>query len=245
MISKGTIRFVKSLQLKKYRKKAQSFLVEGTKSVLELLNAPFEVTHLIGTEVFLLENAKVITKLNVPLQLVTEKQLSSMGALKTNRSVLAVAKCPPNDPMVVEDEYILALDRIKDPGNLGTIVRTADWYGMNKLLCSPDCADFYNPKVIQATMGSFTRVTPYYTPLDTYLSQEQFVMGAVMDGENVHQVEFPGSGIILIGNEANGISASLLPFISKKVSVPRFGKAESLNASIAAAVICDNLRRST
>ena len=245
MISKGTIRFVKSLQLKKYRKKAQSFLVEGTKSVLELLNAPFEVTHLIGTEAFLIENAKVTTKLNVPLQLVSEKQLSAMGALKTNRSVLAVARCPLNEPITVEDEYVLALDRIKDPGNLGTIVRTADWYGMKKLLCSPDCADFYNPKVIQATMGSFTRVRPYYTHLESLLNQVPAVYGAVMDGEDVHRVDFSKKGIILIGNETNGISSSLLPFISKRVSIPRFGKAESLNASIATAVICDNLRRLT
>ena len=219
-------------------------MVEGTKSVLELLNAHFEVTHLIGTEAFLLENAKLITKLEVPFQLVTEKQLTSMSALKINRSVLAVARCLPNLPFTVENEYVLALDRINDPGNLGTILRTADWYGMNKLLCSPDCAEFYNPKVIQASMGSFTRVRPYYTQLESYLSEQVAVYGAFMKGEDVHQVEFSKRGIILIGNEAHGISPSLLPFISKKVGIPKYGGAESLNASVAAAVICDNLLRS-
>ena len=232
------------MQLKKYRKKAQSFLVEGTKSVLELLKARFEVTHLIGTEAFLNQNAKVVTKLKVPLQIVSEKQLSAISALKNNQSVLAVAKCLPNDSLIVgENDYALALDRISDPGNLGTIIRTADWYGINKIICSQDCADLYNPKVIQATMGSFTRVSVYYTELAHYLKQGDTIYGAVLDGDNIHHLKFEKSGIILIGNEANGISPELADMISLRISIPNFGKTESLNASIATAIICDNLRR--
>ena len=132
MISKGTIRYIKSLQLKKYRKKAQSFLVEGTKSVLELLNAPFEVTHLIGTEAFLIENAKVTTKLNVPLQLVSEKQLSAMGALKNNRSVLAVAKCPLNEPITVEDDALMTPQAVIWRGQRHRVERVAKRWRVDK-----------------------------------------------------------------------------------------------------------------
>lgn len=232
------------MQLKKYRKKAQSFLVEGTKSVLELLNANFEVTHLVATESFLLENAKVVTKLKVPLQLVTENQLSSMSALKNNQSALAVARCLPNRKLKInEDEYGLALDRISDPGNLGTIIRTADWYGMKKVVCSEDCADFYNPKVIQACMGSFTRVQVYYTDLKEFLANYANVYAAALEGENVHKMAFEPGAVILIGNEARGISPDLYQLVTNKVSIPRFGGAESLNAAMATAVICDNILR--
>ena len=131
MISKGTIRYIKSLQLKKYRKKAQSFLVEGTKSVLELLQTPFEVTHLVLTESFKRQNDEVITKLDSITHIATEKQLSAMSSLKTNETVLAVARCLPNTPIgISENEFVIALDQIRDPGNLGTIVRIADWYGI-------------------------------------------------------------------------------------------------------------------
>ena len=244
MISKGTISYIKSLQLKKYRNKAQSFLVEGAKSVLELLTARFEVTHLIGTTSFFKDNAHKLTKLNIEPETVSEKELGSLSGLKTNTTVLAVARCLPNKKFdLAADEWCLALDRIRDPGNLGTIIRTADWYGIKKILCTTDCADFYNPKVIQATMGSFTRVQPFYTDLKRCLPGYP-VYGAVMDGENVHRVKFGEGGIVLIGNEAQGISDELIPCITDRITIPGYGGAESLNAAIATAVICDNLRRS-
>lgn len=243
MISKGTIRYIKSLQLKKYRNKAQSFLVEGAKSVLELIPAKFEVTHVICTESFLKDNAQILTKLEVTPELVTGKQLSTLSSLKTNETVLAVAKFLPNEELTIDpDEYGIALDRIRDPGNLGTIIRTADWYGIKKILCSADCADFYNPKVIHASMGSFTRVRAYYTDLKKSLAGYR-VYGASLQGENVHNLVFSEGGIILIGNEAQGLSEELNSLVSNWVSIPRFGAAESLNAAIATAVICDNLRK--
>ncbi len=244
MISKSTIRYVKSLQLKKYRKKAQSFLVEGTKSVLELLQGPFEVTHLLATESFLLQNEEVATKLEIRLEVVTEKQLSAMSSLKTNQSVLAVARCLPNEPFKInKNEYVIALDQIRDPGNLGTIIRTADWYGIHKVLCSLDCADHYQPKVVHSSMGSFNRVRVFYTDLCQFLDGFPFVYGADIRGDNVHTIKFAEGGILLIGNEAHGLSANLEAVISKKVSIPRLGQAESLNAAIATAVICDNIFR--
>jgi len=244
MISKGTIGYIKSLQLKKYRKKAQSFLVEGSKSVLELLKSQFDVTHLVATESFLMQNEEIAAKLDERLQVVTERQLSTISSLKTNESVLAVARCLPNEPLEVNaNEYAIALDQIRDPGNLGTIIRTADWYGIRKLLCSPDCADLYHPKVVHSSMGSFTRVRVFYTDLHGFLEGYPCVYGAALKGENVHTTKFGAGGILLIGNETRGIPANLEAVISKKVCIPRLGRAESLNAAIATAVICDNIFR--
>ncbi len=245
MISKGTIRYVKSLQLKKYRNKAQSFLVEGAKSVLELLSSRFEVTHVITTKAFFQNNEDILAKLDVPAEIVTEPQLSALGSLKTNNSVLAVARYAAEKPFELHrEEYGIALDRIRDPGNLGAIIRIADWYGINKVICSSDCADFYHPKVVHASMGSFTRVTAHYGQLEDLLSG-QTVFGTRLQGENVHALKFPPQGIILIGNEAQGISDNLNHLVTHWISIPRFGKAESLNAAIATAVICDNIRRTT
>jgi TrmH family RNA methyltransferase len=149
---------------------------------------------------------------------------------------------PPNGK-----EWIIALDNINNPGNLGTIVRTADWFGIQSIVCSLNCADFYNPKVIQATMGSFTRVNVYYTDLEKWLSNETQktpIYGAVMDGYSLYDTDIPENGILLIGNESHGISKSLHPFIFKKIKIPAYGGgAESLNASIATAVILAELRR--
>ena len=243
MISKGTIRYVKSLQLKKYRNKAQSFLVEGAKSVLELVTSKYQITHLIGTRNFFEDNEDLPAKLNIQSEIVSQKQLSGISALKSNNSVLAVARYLPESTFeLMANEYAIALDRIRDPGNLGTIIRIADWYGITKLICSGDCADFYNPKVIQASMGSFTRVRAFYGKLEALLAGQR-VYGASLQGENVHHLAFANQGIILLGNEAQGISEDLNSLVSDWISIPRFGAAESLNAAMATAVICDNLRR--
>jgi TrmH family RNA methyltransferase len=244
MISKGTTGYIKSLQLKKYRNKAQSFLVEGSKSVLELLRSGFEVTHLIGTESFIKDNADTIAKFDLVPEIVSSKEVNRLSALKNNSVVLAAARIRPVQPFkIAPDEFCIALDRIRDPGNLGTIIRIADWYGIYKILCSTDCTDFYNAKTIQATMGSFTRVQAYYADLKKQL-QGHKVYGAAMAGENVHQIKFTSGGIVLIGNEAQGISDNLKPLVAQWISIPKYGLAESLNAAMATAVICDNIRRS-
>ncbi|MFZ6012647.1 MAG: TrmH family RNA methyltransferase [Bacteroidota bacterium] len=241
MLSKTNIKFIKSLQVKKYRKQEQCFVVEGAKSVLELLASDFEVVMLLGTDEFLAGTR------NLPVQhiRVTEKELEGLGEFQTNNSALAVAKLKSNNPISVSTvEFALVLDDIRDPGNLGTIVRTADWYGIHKIIASPETADIYNSKVITSTMGSFTRVKIFYTDLDTYLSKtEHKVYGAYLDGKDVHHVAFGKGGLILIGNEAHGINPQLKKYVTDKVTIPRYGNAESLNAAIATAVICDNLRR--
>lgn len=231
------------MQVKKYRKQEQCFLIEGAKSVEELLASDFEVVQILATSDFL-ANLKTPAKgevLEVP-----EKSLEGLGEFQTNRSALAVARLKPNKPVVVSDnEYGLVLDDIRDPGNLGTIIRTADWYGIDKVIVSPETADFYNPKVINATMGSFTRVNIYSTDLAAYLSDTNVpVYGAFLEGAHIHGVKFAPGGLIVVGSESHGISGALEPFISQKITIPRFGRAESLNAAIATAVICDNLRRS-
>ena len=242
MLSKATIKFIKSLQVKKYRKQEQCFLVEGAKSVRELLSSDFEVVKLLGTTDFL-STLEITVKGEVVEA--SEGELEGLGEFQTNRSAVAIARFKPNTAQYTsETEYAIVLDDIRDPGNLGTIMRTADWFGIQKIIASAETADFYNPKVISASMGSFTRVHVYYTDLISYLARNNHpVYGAFLDGTDIHSVNFAPGGLILIGSESHGISADLTDFVTEKITIPRYGKAESLNAAIATAVICDNLRR--
>src|SRR5690606_31050217 len=169
MLSKAKIKFIKSLQIKKYRKQEQCFIVQGAKSVQELLNSDFETVTVIGTATVL---ASLKTKSGVELLETNEKELSQLSEFQTNDSVLAVARIKPAKVFQPRpEEFVLVLDDIRDPGNLGTIIRTADWYGINHIIASPETADFYNPKVISATMGSFSRTTVYYVDLLPVLSR--------------------------------------------------------------------------
>ncbi len=242
MLSKAKIKFIKSLQIKKYRKQEQCFLVEGAKSVHELLNSDFELVTLLGTSDFL---STVHKSLKCEVIDVSSKELEGLGEFYTNDSALAIARQKVNKPIsILANEFTLILDDIRDPGNLGTIIRTADWYGINKIIASLGTADFYNSKVISASMGSFGRSQIFYTSLEDYLSNIKLkVFGAYLEGNDVHQVDFGKGGCIVIGNESKGISPSLEKFITDKITIPRYGKAESLNAAIATAIICDNIRR--
>ncbi len=242
MLSKAKIKFIKSLQIKKYRKQEQCFVVEGAKSVRELLASDFDTLMLLGTAEFL-SDSKIGKGMEVIE--VTENELSGLGEFQTNDSALAVARIKPNkDTKLSEDEFVLLLDDIRDPGNLGTIIRTADWFGINRIIASNETADFYSPKVISSTMGSFTRVKMYYTNLGEYLQHNRHpVFGAYLDGVDIHQTKFGRGGLILIGNESNGIHADLKKFVTHKFTIPKFGKAESLNAAIAVGIICEVVRR--
>jgi TrmH family RNA methyltransferase len=242
MLSKAYVKYIKSLQVKKYRKQEQCFIVEGAKSVLELVNSDFEVVRVLGTPEFL-SRLKLSTRTEV--EEVSERELTGVGDFQTNTSALAVVRMKPNGPIPISDnEFALVLDDIRDPGNLGTIIRTADWFGIFTIIASLETADFYNPKVISATMGSFTRVNIFYTDLAEYLSENRKkIFGAYLDGKNIREVSFGTGGLIVIGNESRGISPDLEKFITNKITIPRYGHAESLNAAIATAVICDNIRR--
>lgn len=241
MLSKAKVKFIKSLQIKKYRKQEQCFLVEGAKSVLELLASDFEVVLVAGTAPFLgqetVRQGEVIE--------VSEEELAALGEFQTNNKALAVARMKPNTPIEArENEFVLVLDDIRDPGNLGTILRTADWFGIQKVVASEETADCYSPKVVTSTMGSFTRTQVYYTRLEEYLAKARArVFGAYLDGTAIHEVSFGTGGLVLIGNESRGINPALKSFVTDKVTIPRYGQAESLNAAIATAIFCDNLRR--
>ena len=244
MLSKRISRYIKSLQLKKYRKQENSFIVEGTKGVIELLKSNFQTQTIVYTK-------KIDNELFTPFSLegvelieTNQKELEQIGTFQTNNSVLAVATTKPNDPVDVGNELILALDDVRDPGNLGTIIRIADWYGIKKILCSSETADFYNPKVINATMGSFTRVEAFYTNLHEFLKKTDLpIYGALLEGENIYNQELSQKGILVMGNESHGIGREMKSLITHPLNIPRRGGAESLNVSIATAVILDNFFR--
>jgi RNA methyltransferase, TrmH family len=242
MLSKAKIKFIKSLQLKKYRKQEQCFVVQGAKSVHELLASDFEVQLVLGTNDFL-DKAQIGPGTEVVA--VSEKELEGLSEFQTNDAALAVARMKDDKaPIVGDAEFTLVLDDIRDPGNLGTIIRTADWFGITKIIASDETADFYNPKVISATMGSFVRVEVFYTDLSAYLSTIALpVYGAYLNGQDVHTVSFGKGGIIVIGNESRGISNAIEKHITQKITIPQYGRAESLNAAIATAIICDNVAR--
>jgi TrmH family RNA methyltransferase len=237
MLSKAKIKFIKSLQIKKYRKQEQCFIVEGAKSVRELLTSDFEVQTVLGTTEFV---SSITPRPGVEVIETSVKELQGLGEFQTNDSAVAVARLKPNDQFSIEgNEFALVLDDIRDPGNLGTIIRTADWFGLKKIVASNETADFYNQKVINATMGSFTRVKMFYTELAIYLDKVTVpIYGAYLDGSDISRVSFGAGGLILIGNESKGIGTDLERFVTHRVTIPKVGHAESLNASIAAGIFC-------
>ncbi|HTH56345.1 MAG TPA: RNA methyltransferase [Cyclobacteriaceae bacterium] len=245
MVSKSKFKFIKSLQVKKYRKQEQSFVVEGAKSVSELLNSDFVVTWVAASEKFLEQNGNRIQSRNIEAVSASEKELEQLGSFQTNDAAIAVAKMKANTLPALKNEFYLILDDIRDPGNLGTIIRTADWYGIKNIFVSEETADFYNPKTIGATMGSFCRINVFYTDLPDFLSAHSLpVFGAFMDGKDVHEVSFGEKGAIVIGNESNGISAEVARFVNHRITIPKIGGAESLNAAIATGILLDNACRS-
>jgi TrmH family RNA methyltransferase len=246
MISKAKVRFIKSLQVKKYRLAEQCFLVQGAKVVKETLASEFKVVTLLATAEFVSSTDRKILANAAEVIEVSAGELASVGSIDSNDAALAVVQMRERvDPQVPSGAYGLLLDDIRDPGNLGTIIRTADWYGVRQIIASPETTDLYNPKVINASMGSFLRVNLSYTILtDWILSTGLPVYGAFLDGADIHSTRFEKAGVIAIGNESRGISPAVEKLVRHRVTIPRYGKAESLNASAATAVILDNLRRS-
>lgn len=247
MLSKNQIRFINSLQIKKYRQLHQSFVVEGEKSVSELLNSDYEIEFIVMTPEFHRSEAVPFEIGNLPVYEAAESELTKMGSLQSNNTCLAVVKTKENSFLHADrGEFVLVLDDVRDPGNLGTIIRIADWYGIRKIVCSNSTTEFYNPKVIASAKGSFTRVSVFYTDLPDYFSKlpNLPVIGTFMEGSSLHDFDFPAGEVYLVmGNESNGISAGVARFISTKITIPRFGEAESLNVGVATALVCDAWRR--
>jgi TrmH family RNA methyltransferase len=244
MLTNKQIKLINSLHSKKGRILNQLFLVEGEKSILELLNSNLTIQFLVINDLHQFDDQ--YTKFSSIVAFEPESQIEKLSTLVSNNFGIAVVNMPKLSNEIDLNSYTVILDGIRDPGNLGTIIRVCDWYGINQIVLSNDCTDFYNPKVISATMGSFLRIKHFYADLDTWLSDFPNVtkIGALLNGSNIHQFVFPSSGFIVFGNESNGISGSLIKHIDKHVTIPGFGGAESLNVGISCAVFLDNLRRS-
>jgi TrmH family RNA methyltransferase len=249
MLTKNEIKHISSLSIKKYREIHNEFTAEGVKVVAELLNSNYKIRKVFCIEEWYRKNEYILSSGNYEFEVITEKELERISSLSTPNQVIAVATIPENTQKLFdpEKELILALDDIKDPGNLGTIIRTADWFGIKKIICSESTVDVYNTKVIQAAMGSSFRVEILYTGLLEYLNKlnnKINIYGALLDGEIIYNQKLSNNGIIIIGNESKGISDEIKPFVTDKLFIPQVntssgnGKPESLNASIATAVIC-------
>ncbi|GLU54779.1 TrmH family RNA methyltransferase [Dyadobacter frigoris] len=248
MLSKNCVKYINALKIKKYRQLHEAFIVEGAKSVLELLASEFEVEFILATPDFQQKYSSILSDHKTLVETVTPKELEGLGLFQTNDSCLAVAKTKDNVFLSADmQEYALILDDIRDPGNLGTIIRIADWYGVKKIICSPDTTDFYNPKVIAASKGSFTRVQTYYTNLPEFLSKHakgRNILGAFLNGDSIYEHKFSADGgYVVMGNESNGVGPEVESFITHRITIPRVGEAESLNVGIATAVMLDNMRR--
>ena len=241
-ISKSELKFVKSLKLKKSRHLERSFLVEGAKNVLELLDSTFVVDYVIGTESFL-ESNDLKGQKNIKIRTVSSSELGSISTLKTTNSCIAVAKIPET-PKLRRGEVSIVLDGVNDPGNLGTIIRSLDWFGFDQVICSLDTADFFNPKTISSTMGSFTRVTAHYLDLETFFAsnEDQEVYSMDLKGDPLDRAVIK-EGIIILGSESHGVRDNLRKFITQELSITKYGRAESLNVAQAATILFYQLRR--
>ena len=240
MVSKNQIKLITSLQQKKYRIANKMFFAEGIKAVNELLTSNFELVNIYTT---LNDFTSVPSDKKT---IISESDLKKISALATPNTCLAVFYMPAEKP-IISSGLIVALDSIRDPGNMGTIIRLCDWFGVEQILCSKETVDIYNPKVVQATMGSITRVNVSYIDLVSYLSTVSIpVFGTFMDGENIYQSSLPSEGIIVMGNEANGISKEIESTVKSRLSIPRFGtvqKTESLNVATATGIILSEFKR--
>ncbi|WP_243349075.1 TrmH family RNA methyltransferase [Parabacteroides sp. FAFU027] len=246
MLSKNQIKFIQSLQQKKYRNESGCFIAEGNKLVTDLAPA-FECEWLVATDEWLSAHSDV--KANLILS-ASKDELAKASGLTTPQDVIAIFKKPEYQfsPSDMKGKLTLASDHIQDPGNLGTIIRLADWFGIEQIICSTDTVDLYNPKTVQSTMGALARVKVHYLPLAEVLTQTQIsVYGTFLDGEDMYKTDLAEEGIIIMGNEGNGISPEIETLVTKKLYIPNFPEgretSESLNVAIATSIICAEFRR--
>lgn len=240
MLSKKQIKLISSLKQKKYRIQHRLFIAEGEKVLNELLNSNSKLEKLFCTKDICVSYEKFDP------QIISDKELSKISGLATPNKVLGLFKIP-GPTKFKEEGLILALDDINDPGNLGTIIRLSDWFGVSHLVCSKNTVDCYNPKVVQATMGSIARVPITYTDLNEFLKNIELpIYGAVMDGNNVHSIDLRQNAVLLMGNESHGISENVTPLLNNKITIPRYSKAvvtESLNVASATAILLNEFRK--
>jgi TrmH family RNA methyltransferase len=237
MLVKSQVKYIQSLGQKKHRDADGVFIAEGPKIVGELMGTGL-IQQIYGTKDWMDEYKSKTSGIEVIE--ITNEELEKISQLTTPNKVLAISKkMIETGPIELKGKIVLALDTIQDPGNLGTIIRTADWFGIDQVLCSPDCADIYNPKVVQSTMGSIARVKVFYTDLAQWLQQTPGIRiyAAMLEGQNVLEMKKPAEGVVVIGNESKGISENVQKLVNVKITIPQKGAAESLNAAVATGII--------
>jgi len=242
MVSKSQLKYIQSLGQKKHRDEARVFVAEGPKLVKELLQSKnVELSEIFAVSEWIEENKNLLKGVNATV--IDEIELGKISQLTTPNRVVAIVKKFEQGRPVIKERISLVLDAIRDPGNLGTIIRIADWFGISQIICSDDCADMYNPKVIQATVGSIARVDVFYTDLPAWLKQQSGIRiyAAMLEGKDVTKMNAIKEGLIIIGNESVGIDNDLLQCANEKISIPRKGNAESLNAAVATGIILSHL----
>lgn len=243
MLSKSEVKYIQSLSQKKFREAENMFIIEGPKIVDEALSSDIVSVK----KVFALADwvaAHQNIKGNKPITTIDEIDLNRISQLKTPNKVLALVETPWSEGFQLNTAILaLALDGIQDPGNLGTIIRTADWFGIEQIICSKDCADIYNSKVVQATMGSIFRVKIFYTDLAEWLAEQKNIpiYGAALDGRTLNAYSLVEKGILIIGNESKGIRADVMKQVQQKITIKKTGAAESLNAAVATGIILSYL----
>lgn len=257
MISSSQAKLIRSLRQKKYRDQHRLFLVEGEKMVLEMATGiqenHFRIQEIFATPEWIERRASLLTPQKPPLTEASYGELKKVSNLITPQEVMALVSIPSGHFSIqaILHTPVLAFESIRDPGNLGTIIRTADWFGIKHLVCTPDSTDLFNPKVVQSTMGAITRVQVHYQELEPLLAskeiQDKRIFGTYMQGENIYQTRLGPDPFILFGNESHGLSQSLSPYIQQKISIPSFSRGgpgtESLNVASSVAVVCSELRR--
>ena len=253
MLSKTKIRFIKSLQNKKVRDEERLFVIEGDKLVKEFLLAKTQIHTLVAKPEFISGLPPDLKKLVKNIDNVNYEELKQISTLKTPHNALAVVQIPEHEMIVSEiiKQFCVALDFVQDPGNLGTIIRAAGWFGIKNIVCSSDCVDVYNPKVIQASMGALLHVNVFYSDLKMLFSgaieNSIPVFGTMLEGKSIYDHKLGNKGIILLGNESKGISNDLIPFITDKIRIPKYSDAkegiDSLNVGMAASVVFSEFLR--
>ncbi len=251
MLSKVKIKLIKSLADKKNRLSEGLFLAEGNKLVKEIFESSFTVQTLIATHEFIETH---ILKPGCEIILATQEEIDKASLLKTPQQSIALIQIPaPVKEVNLKNQLTLCLDDLQDPGNLGTIVRLADWFGIRQIICSENTVDIYNPKAVQASMGAICRVDLLYTDLKYFLekalSENIKIYGAFHDGMNIYKADLSQEAIVILGNEGNGISMAHNRYIGERIGIPNFSsssaRTESLNVSVASAVICSEFKRRT
>ncbi len=220
-------------------------MIEGIKSITEFINSSYQIHSIYYTPAYFSQLPKNLA--NIKLFEVNNAELEKISTLQNPQGVLALVYIPAKqevDTTSLKGQFSLVLDDVQDPGNFGTIIRTADWFGIKNVICSENTVEAYNPKTVQSTMGSLCRVNIVYTSLDSFLASAKLpVFGALLDGQNIYQTNWGNEGLILLGNEGHGIGSALLDQITTPVTIPRMGGAESLNVAVSAAIFCSEIRR--